>query len=178
MALAPERYELYIAVVRAIADDLRPLQSTDALVRAYGDREEFLASASSRLGEGADPQLVVDAAFGLRFREVAQHSRRAEVRRRIAEADTDWVVLSERGATALELHVPTGTGLHSWVEEDVDTGRPRYGVQVLRLDPESGEPVGDIAPEPPLMFDEPAQWEQARADVRGRVSGTGEGDHD
>ena len=179
-----ERYEGYLTTVRAIADELLGHPTAESLVAAYEERSELLDSVARRLGQGADPEVVVDAAFNLRYREVFEQSRRSDTRRRIAEATADWVLIRQStitrdlpGYERLELHVRSGAGLHAWIEEDVDSGRPRYGVQVLRLHPGTGEPMPE-APliEPPVTFGEPAPWERARADLRRRLGDPGRKD--
>lgn len=173
MMMEPERYEGYIRSVRAIADELSGCSTPDDLVEAYGERSDLAALAAHRLGPLADADLVVDAAFNLRYREVAGPARRAEVRERIAAAPAGWLVLQDSPAAGLELHLPSGVGLQRWIEQDVRSGAPVYTVQVRQLDPVTGEEVADRPPlAGPVFFAGPEAWERRIAELRQRFGGS------
>jgi len=169
----PDLYERYLALVRAMADDLGGLSTSEALAAAFGDGVPT---------EGLDLGVAAGAAFALRYREVKAAAARAAVAARVHEATTKrerWVVLQELPgeqapdpfaaavSSRVELHVPTGVAVHSFVELDPDTYHPRYGVEAARLDPASGELARDEEPAAtPRTFDDPAAWERAVAALR------------
>ena len=181
----PDLYERYLALVRAMADDLGGLSTSEALAAAFGDGVPRAARAAARAGvptEGLDLGVAAGAAFALRYREVKAAAARAAVAARVHEATTKrerWVVLQELPGeqapdpfaaavcSRVELHVPTGVAVHSFVELDPDTYHPRYGVEAARLDPASGELARDEEPAAtPRTFDDPAAWERAVAALR------------
>ena len=122
----------------------------------------------------------------MRYRELAGAVARAERLGRIraaAEAGEAWVRVEEIGSkeTAgmapwswIEMHVGSGAGLRQTLEADPTTGAPRYGLEVVPLDPATG----DRLPTPADMvtveesFDDPTEWmsavEAKRAQIEGR----------
>src|SRR6266511_5369160 len=127
----PELYERYLAVVRAVADDLRSARTPEQLAEAFGGRAAILESVVASKGfasEGLDLELVAQAAFGLRYQEVVMEVQREDAFRRVREAGRaglPWVVLHETAGAAgpfaapydrLEMHVPSGVGIHAFVE--------------------------------------------------------------
>lgn len=184
----PELYERYLAVVRAVADDLRSARTPQQLGEAFGGRAAILDAVVASRGfatDGLDLELVAQAAFGLRYREVVAEVRREDAVRRVREArraGVPWVVLRETAGTAgpfvapydrLEMHVPSGTGLHAFVELGPEMDRPRFGVEVLQLDPRTGYPVSDAAPPAELRtYGDRYRWEGAIEEARLRIGGT------
>jgi hypothetical protein len=189
----PDLYERYLALVRALADDLGDLSTPEALAAAFGNAVARAARTAARVGaptEGLDLGVAAGAAFALRYREVKAAAARAAVVARVQQATAKgeaWIVLQEpsggqtpdpfAGAVSsrVELHIPTGVAIHSFVELDPDTYQPRYGVEAARLDPVSGELARDeelVAT--PRTFDDPAVWERAVAALR-RECETGPG---
>jgi hypothetical protein len=181
----PDLYERYLALVRALADDLGDLSTPEALAAAFGEAVARAARTAARTGvptEELDLGVAAGAAFALRYREVKAAAARAAVAVRIQEAiakGEGWVVLQEPSgerapdpfaaavSSRVELHVPTGVAIHSFVELDPDTYQPRYGVEAARLDPVSGELVRDEEPvATPRTFDDPAVWERAVTALR------------
>jgi hypothetical protein len=182
----PDLYERYVALVRAMADDLGEVSTPEALAAAFGGAVPRAARTADRCGistEELDLDVAVGAAFALRYREVRAAAARGAVAARIREAAAKgerWAVLQEppvgqapdpfAGAVSsrVELHVPTGVAIHSFVELDPDTYQPRYGVEAARLDPVSGELTRDEEPvATPRTFDDRAAWERAVAALRG-----------
>jgi hypothetical protein len=182
---SPDRYERYLALVRALADDLGDLPDPDALAAAFGEAVPMAARTAARVGvpaDGLDLDVAAGAAFALRYREVKVAEARATVAAKVqaaAAAGEQWVVLSEPAggqlpdpfaaatSSRVELHVPTRLAVHSFVELDPDTYQPRYGVEAARLDPVSGELARDEEPVAiPRTFDDRAAWEQAVAALR------------
>jgi hypothetical protein len=181
----PDLYERYLALVRAMADDLGDLSTPEALAAAFGEAVPRAARTAARRGiptGGLDLEVAAGAAFALRYREVKAAAARSAVAARVKEATAKgerWVVLQEppRGqapdpfasavSSRVELHVPTGVAIHSFVELDPDTYQSRYGVEAARLDPVSGELARDEEPvATPRTFDDPAVWERAIAALR------------
>lgn len=187
---APERYELCLRLVRALADELRTSRTMEELASAYPAGRPLAARVAGALGvsaEGLALDLAVGAAFCLRYRELLVETRRAgrvERIRAARERGEEWVVLHATGAgdgppdppwRRLEMHLPSGRGILASVEESVE-GPPEYGVEVVLLDPESGSP----APAPALerrAFRDPAAWSDAAEEVRSRVGAGGFDSH-
>jgi hypothetical protein len=181
----PDLYERYLALVRALADDLGDLSTPEALAATFGEATARASRTAARAGipaGGLDLELAAGAAFALRYREVKAAAQRAAMAARVAEAAAKgerWVVLPEAAggrvpdpygsatSSRVELHLPSGVAIHSFVELDPDSYRPRYGVEAVRLDPASGEPLGGEQPlAPPRTFDDPAARDRSVAELR------------
>ena len=184
----PELYERCVAVVRAVADHLRSARTPEQLAEAFGGRAAILDAVVASRGfatDGLDLELVAQAAFGLRYREVVTEVHREDAIRRVREAGRaglPWVVLRETAGAAgpfaapydrMEMHVPSGTGVHAFVELGPEMDRPRFGVEVLQLDPRTGEPVSDTAPLAELRtYGDRDRWLGAIEELRLRIGGT------
>ena len=181
----PDLYERYLALVRAMADDLGDLSTPEALAAAFGEAVPRAARTAARRGiptGGLDLEVAAGAAFALRYREVKAAAARGAVVARVQEATAKgerWVVLQEppgghapdpfAGAVSsrVELHVFIGVAIHFFVELDFDIYESRYGVEAARLDPVSGELARDEQPvAEPRTFADPAAWEGAIAALR------------
>ena len=185
----PDLYERAVRMVRAVTDELAGYLDLAALAGAWGGAAEVVHRAAQEAGldlEGLDAGLVAGAAFSMRYRELAGAAARAERLGRIraaAEAGEAWVRVEEIGSreTAgmvpwswIEMHVGSGAGLRQTLEADQFTGAPRYGLEVVPLDPATG----DRLPTPPDVvtveesFDDPTEWmaavEAKRAQIEGR----------
>jgi hypothetical protein len=181
----PDLYERYLVLVRALADDLGDVSTPEALAAAYGEavaRAGHTAARTGILTEDLDLGVAAGAAFAVRYREIKAAAARDAVAARVREATAKgerWVVLQEPSgeqapdpfaatvSSRVELHIPTGVAIHSFVELDPETYRPRYGVEAARLDPSSGELARDeetVAT--PRTFDDPAAWERAVTALR------------
>lgn len=183
----PELYERYVAVVRAVADHLRSARTPQQLAEAFGNRAAILEAVVASRGfatEGLDLELIAQAAFGLRYREVVTEVHREDAIRRVREAGRaglPWVVLRETAGAAgpfappydrLEIHVPSGVGVHAFVELGPEMDRPRFGVEVLQLDPRTGDPVSETAPPAELRtFAHENHWQEAIEELRRRLGG-------
>lgn len=183
----PETYERYLQLVRAVADSLDDARTREQLVEAYGRARAIVEATIAREGiaaDGLDLGLAAGAAFGLRYREVIAELRRDEVKRRLAAAQDSgepWVVVFETGGAMgfpfppyrkLEMHLPDGMALHSFVELDADMDRPVFGVEVVRLDPLTGAGVPETeTPPEPLRFSEREPWEAALEELRAGLGG-------
>ena len=181
----PDLYERYLALVRALADDLGEVSTPEALAAAYGEAVARAGQTAARTGiltQELDLGVAAGAAFAVRYREIKAAVARDAVAARIQEATAKgerWVVLQEPSGeqapdpfaaavtSRVELHIPSGVAIHSFVELDPETYQPRYGVEAARLDPGSGELVRDeemVAT--PRTFDDPAAWEGAVSALR------------
>ncbi|HEX2052196.1 MAG TPA: hypothetical protein VHJ78_00535 [Actinomycetota bacterium] len=151
----PEGYDRYLSLVRAIVDELGSVGSVGDLVDLF-DRVTEIASGAARARSvptaGLDLDLAAGAAFCLRHREVVAEDRRREAIRRIEAARAGgqtWVSLDDARPweempfppwRTIEMHLPDGTGLHLWAEESLDSDwGVEFGVEVVRLDPETGQ---------------------------------------
>ncbi len=184
----PDLYERSIRMVRATADELAGCLDVGALVNAWGGAAEIVHRAATEAGfdlEGLDAGLIAGAAFSMKYRELAAAASRAERLQRIrsaAEVGEPWVRVEEIGSketagmvpwTWVEMHVPTGAGLRQTLEADPMTGAPLYSLEVVPLDPATG----DRLPVPPDVvsveeFNDPTEWmaavEAKRAQIEGR----------
>jgi hypothetical protein len=184
----PDLYERSIRMVRATADELAGCLDVAALVQAWGGAAGIVHRAATEAGldlEGLDAGLIAGAAFSMRYRELAAAASRAERLQQIrsaAEAGEPWVRVEEIGSketagmvpwTWVEMHVPTGAGLRQTLEADPMTGAPLYSLEVVPLDPATG----DRLPVPPDIvsveeFNDPTEWmaavEAKRAQIEGR----------
>ena len=185
----PDLYERAVRMVRAVTDELAGCLDLPALAAAWATAAEIVHRVAGGMGlelEGLDPGLVAGAAFSMRYRELAGTAARAERLGRIraaAEAGEAWVRVEEIGSreTAgmvpwswIEMHVGSGAGLRQTLEADQFTGAPRYSLELVPLDPATG----DRLPTPPDVvtveesFADPTEWmaavEAKRAQIEGR----------
>ena len=185
----PDLYERAVRMVRAVADELARCLDLAALTGAWGTAAEIVHRAAGEAGlelEGLDAGLVAGAAFSMRYRELAAGVARAERLARIeaaAAAGERWVRVEETGSkeTAgmmpwswVDMHVGTGAGLRQTLEADPTTGAPVYSLEVVPLDPTTGDP----RPVPPDVvtvqesFGDPTEWltavEARRTQIEGR----------
>ena len=183
----PDLYERSIRMVRATADELAGCLDVGALANAWGGAAEIVHRAATEAGfdlEGLDAGLIAGAAFSMKYRELAAAASRAERLQRIrtaAEAGEPWVRVEEIGSketagmvpwTWVEMHVPTGAGLRQTLEADPMTGAPLYSLEVVPLDPATG----DRLPVPPDVvsveeFNDPTEWMAAVEAKRGQIEG-------
>lgn len=178
----PDAVEGYLRAVRAVADELRPARTVDALAHAHPQGAEMAKEAARRQGlaledEGAD--LVAGAAFSLRYREVLAEQQLEEASRRIREAGRrggEWVVLYEEGSPEsaavlrydrLEMRLPDGLGLHAFAEPGAAPDAVAYGVELVRLDPRTGR-LEDEGSFERATFENPEAWRQAVEEFRRR----------
>jgi hypothetical protein len=185
----PDLYERSVRMVRAVADELAGCLDLSALAQAWESAADIVHRASTEAGldlEGLDAGLLAGAGFSIRYREVAVAAARNERLGRIQAAGAAgeaWVRVDEIGSretagmvpwTWVEMHVASGAGLRQTLEADPTTGAPRYSVEIVPLDPATG----DRLPVPPDVaavaetFDDPAEWmaavEAKRAQIEGR----------
>jgi hypothetical protein len=183
----PDLYERSIELVRSIADELRAATTPAALAEAFGDAAEIAARVIRReslLVEDLDLGLATSAAFGLRHRELLGELGRGRAMEQISAARDQghaWVVLHEAGTPGLapavpyrrlEMHLGDGAALHVYVEQDVATARPLYGVEAVQLDPHTGDWLNEAtAWAEPRTYAEPEPWQARIQELRGRLGG-------
>jgi hypothetical protein len=152
-------YRQYVALVRAIADELTDIDDEDDLVTAWRERHEVVLEAVARLAPSMRPLMDLEAvraaAFCQRHREVTREHGKRIARDRLGEArrtGAEWVVLFDDvtpfGSHHLEMHVPSGRAVHSSSELGLDAPAPKYELEVVQLDPATGAWLVD---RPPLM---------------------------
>lgn len=152
-------YEQYIAVVRAIAEELSDVRAEDDLVTAWHERRDIATAVIERspptMRAVMDMQAVRDAAFCHRHREITRERGREIARERLEaarRAGDAWVVLFEDvtplGSHRLEMHVASGRALHASTQVDPERPTPAYELEVVQLDPATGAWLVD---QPPLM---------------------------
>ena len=176
----PEAYERYLSAARLVADALADLGTPEELAAAYEDGPalaERVLHGAGFLPEEFSATQVAGAGFAIRYRELARERARAAAAGRIREArlrGDPWVVVEERGRPdapvpglyrRLEMRVEDGSGLHAFVEEDPGTGAPRYVVERVPLDPETGDAVGE--PTDRSTFTDRPEWERGVKELRG-----------
>lgn len=179
----PEAYERYIRAARLLADALGDVGSREELAAAYEQGEALAQRVLHEAGylpEEVSPAQVAGAGFAIRYRELARELARTGAAERIREAREQgeaWVVVEEQGHAGapmpglyrrLEMRLEDGAGIHVFVDDDPATGAPRYGVERVPLDPDSGDAVGAASDR--RMFTDPGQWERHIAGVRERGS--------
>jgi hypothetical protein len=164
-----------------MTDDLCEVTSVDNLVGEYERGADRLAASVDRL-EVAAPSadvvpLLIDAAFQGRYRELPGEHQQADAERRIAEAGDGpaWVTLAEVGdngpaaATGfrrVEMRVPDALGIHSYIDIDATTFLPLYGIEILQLEPTTGEHLGTDARPERREFTDREEWLAAIAAVK------------
>ncbi len=178
----PDLYQAVIGVVRALVDHLSSVPDLDALVvtfRTAGRDEELDAAGVARrdLSPEIDLDLVRDAAYQARARELevrAAEERTASAIRRARAAGDPTAVIWTEGERELwppyrrvEMSVASGNAVAVTTLMDPDTMMPRYALEALVLDPESGEALPDEEPlSPRREFTDPDEWRAAAEALR------------
>lgn len=170
----PEMYEQYVLLVRAIADELAEVGSEEALAHAYLERPDLAREVASHIDlptfARMDVALARDAAYCLRHRELVGELQRSEAHSRVERARAggqEWVAVFEESSHGLqppyrlvEMHVPSGRAIHSFVEQSLNTGLPVFGVELIRLDPMTGDWIPDVEPTAREEFGDPKAWRE------------------
>ncbi len=186
VVVSPHQYEANLSLVRAMTDDLADITAVDDLFGEYERRADRLQAAVSRLQvRHPSPEtahLLIDAAFQGRYRELPTELQETEARRRIAEAGDarGWVTLAEAGddgasaATGfqrIEMRLPDGLGMYTYIDIDATTFLPLYGIELLQLDPTTGEQVDSQARPDRTEFADRQEWLTAITDLQDLSSG-------
>lgn len=184
----PDLYERSVQMVRAVADELAGCLNLAALAEAWDSAADVVHRAATEAGldlEGLDAGLLAGAGFSMRYRELATAAARSQRLGRIraaAEAGEAWVRVEEIGSretagmapwTWVEMHVATGAGLRQTLEADPTTGAPRYSLEVVPLDPATGDhlPIPSDVVTVQETFDDPAEWMAAVEAKRAQIEG-------
>jgi hypothetical protein len=177
----PDLYQAVIGVVRALVDHLSTVPDLDALIvtfRTAGRDEELDAAGVSRLdlSPEIDLDLVRDAAYQARARQLevrAATERTATAIRRAKTAGEPTAVIWSEGDKELwppyrrvEMSVSTGNAVAVTTVMDPDTMMPRYALEALALDPESGEALDEEPLSPRREFTDPDEWRAAAEALR------------
>jgi hypothetical protein len=182
----PERFTQVVSVVRAAADQLASETRVDDLVAARRRGRAVVSQAAEAVGiplqRLSDVELVADAAFHLRYRELTTQLRRRAAADTIAAArargDT-WVVVRESGShqqpavqpyEGIEMRVADGHAVRAWVDVDPNSFAPVYGLEPLRLDRDTGVVVDTGDPAPTRTYATREQWKAARLEWRDATS--------
>ncbi len=183
----PDLYEAVVGVVRALADHLATVPDLDALVITFREagRDEELAAAGVRLidlSPEIDLDLVRDAAYQVRARELAVRASTertgSAIRRARAAGEATTVIWAEGEREMwppyrrVEMSVSTGRAVAVSTVMDPDTMMPRYAVEGLSLDPETGEALEGDPIAPRREFTDPHQWREAADELRRRLLST------
>ncbi len=185
----PDLYERAVRMVRVVADELAGCLDLPALAAAWSGAADTVHRSATAAGldlDGLDPGLIAGAAFSMRYRELAGAAARNERLGRIqaaAAAGEAWVRVEEIGSreTAgmmpwswIEMHVPSGAGLRQTLEADPMTGAPRYSLEIVPLDPATGDRLPIPPDVTPLVesFDDPTEWITAVEAKRAQIEGT------
>jgi hypothetical protein len=171
-------YEQYVTAVRAIAEELADARTDDDLVLAWHERREIatevVARSAPSMRSFMDLTALRDAAFCHRHRQLTRERGKEIARERLEQARrrrAEWVVLFEDvtplGSQRLEMHVRTGRALHTSSRTELDSPIPRFELEVVQLDPATGNWLID---QPPLMpsriFHSHEEWEARIAQAR------------
>lgn len=184
----PDLYERAVRMVRAVTDELAGCLDLPALATAWGGAAEIVHRAAGEAGldlDGLDAGLIAGAGFSMRYRELAGLAARNERLGRIraaSDAGEAWVRVEEIGSreTAgmmpwswVEMHVPSGAGLRQTLEADPATGAPRYSLEVVPLDPATGDrlPVPADVEAVQDSFSDPTEWITAVEAKRAQIEG-------
>jgi hypothetical protein len=174
----PTIYEQYIAVVRAIVEELADVRTDDDLVTAWHERRDIATAVIERsppsMRAVMDLTAVRDAAFCHRHREITRERGKEIARERLEAAQREgaaWVTLFEdvtpMGSHRLDMHVRTGRALHASTQVDFDRPAPTFELEVVQLDPATGAWLVDA---PPLMpsqrYATQEEWEARIAQAR------------
>ena len=185
----PDLYERSVRMVRAVTDELAGCGDLAALVEAWESAAEIVHRAATDAGfdlEGLDAGLLAGAGFSMRYRELAVGASRNERLDRIraaAEAGEGWVRVEEIGSretagmmpwTWVEMHVGSGAGLRQTMEADPTTGAPVYSLEVVPLDPATGDhlPVPTDVVSVIDTFSDPTEWITAVEAKRAQIEGS------
>jgi len=177
----PDLYERCAMLVRSLTESLEGVPDLDALVATYrvGDVPTDFRRADidpEDLPPEIDRDLVRDAAYNNRARQIlvrAPVEEAARLIRRARSTGEATVVLwsegqEERapGYRRIEMAVATGRAVVRRTELDPDLFEPRFIVEAVQLDPETGEGVDDEPLAPPREFTDPERWRSAAGELR------------
>ena len=177
----PDLYEAVALVVRSLTDHLGSVPDIEALVVTFrtAERDAELAAAGVPR-EGISPEidldLVRDAAYQMRSRELTMRAsaERTEtaIRRARAAGQPTAVIWSEGERELWPPYRRVGMSLSSGLAVaistlmDPDTMMPRYALEGIALDPETGEATTEEPLAPRMEFTDPDEWRAAARVLR------------
>jgi hypothetical protein len=181
VTVRPDLYQASISLVRSLADHLGRVPDLDALTTTYRatTRDGDLRDAGIDLGDvppEMDLDLVRDAAYQVRARELTAREATERTQRtidRARAAGEPVATLWSEGERVLwppyrrvEMSVATGRALAVVTEMDPERMLPRFAVEVVQLDPETGEARDEPPLAPRQEFTDPEAWRAAIARLR------------
>lgn len=180
----PDLYESVSRVVRALADHLASVPDLDALVVTFrtAERDAELRDAGvdrDDLSPEIDFDLVRDAAYQMRARELAVRAsteRTQTTIRRARAAGEPTVVIWSEGERELwppyrrvEMALASGRAVAVMTLMDADTMSPRFALEAIALDPETGEALAEEPLAARREFTDPDEWRAAAESLRARL---------
>jgi hypothetical protein len=158
--VSPEKYQQVIRLAREVANGLAAVMSEAALAKQWANGETLVADAAGRIGVPVGdlpPESVAGVGFALRDAELRAAAHQVQLVSTIDAARSDgesWALLHEQGTlihglmdpySAIQLHLATGAAIVSSVEPNPVDGQANHVLTVIRMNPDTGEPV-DIDP--------------------------------
>lgn len=180
----PDLYEAVIGIVRSLADHLARVPDLDALVVTFrtAERDAELAEAGvprEDLSPEIDLDLVREAAYQIRARELTQReaTERTETAiRRATAAGRSTVTIWSEGERDMwppyrrvEMSLRTGRAVSVSTHLDPDTMTPRFALEAIELDPQTGETASSDAIVPRREFSNADEWRAAAEELRRRL---------
>jgi len=181
VTVRPDLYERCTRLVRSLSDRLESVPDLDALVTTYhaGD------AASDLAGAGVDPEdlppeieqdLVRDAAYNMRARQLATRAPAEQAERMIRRAESagePTVTIWTEGRSELwppyrsiEMQIGSGRAVAVSTELDPESMAPVFVLEGLQLDPQTGEGSTDPPLAPRREFADAGEWRQAAEALR------------
>jgi hypothetical protein len=179
VTVRPELYQAAIGVVRSLADHLGSVPDLDALVTSYlaSNPAADLEAAGIERGElppELEADMMRDAAYQIRSRELAQRASREDTELAIERARRSGeptATLWANGDNELqpayrrvEMSLATGFAVSVSTEYNPDTMQPLYVLEGFQLDPDTGGGAEPLAPR--REFDDSDAWTTAAAELR------------
>lgn len=177
----PDLYEAVIGIVRSLVDHLQGVPDIDALVVTYRTsvRDAELADAgvaAADIPPEVDRDLVRDAAYQVRSRELGQRASAEQTEsaiRRARVAGEPTATIWSEGEHELwppyrrvEMSVASGRAVAITTMMDPETMTPRFALEAIELDPDTGEAADREPLAPRREFTDPDEWRAAAAQLR------------
>jgi hypothetical protein len=177
----PDLYEAVIGIVRSLVDHLQSVPDVDALVVTYRTavRDAELADAgvaAADIPPEVDRDLVRDAAYQVRARELHQRAATEQavvaIRRARAAGEPTVTIWSEGDHDLwppyrrVEMSLASGRAVAVSTTMDAETMTPRFALEALELDPETGAAADADPLAPRREFTDPDEWRAAAAELR------------
>lgn len=155
--MRPDLYEVALRTVRTLADHLATIPDLDSLITSYttASRSQDLEAAGideDALPDEFDADLARGAAYQMRSRELTQRAAQENAARaimRARQAGNPTATVWSYGTNELsppyrtvEMAVNTGFAIVRSSELDPDTMRPRFVLEAVQLDPDTGNDEG------------------------------------